>query len=332
MKKILVLVLALALVMALAACGGQTAGSAQQGSSAAQSGAAASGTEEPSSSEAPVETIPPVSSDVPVETFPPTNPEGPITTTPVTSGTPSSDGSNGSAGIEKIVIDDAVKPENFKLTDSGEKRFQGYYETYTLDNITYQDVLKYEEKLIAQGFYIQYGAYGTETEADNLAYEVKYSFRYTGKEFISDLEGRAKRGEKDPGVLTVTIHPRDLSRYNLPALPEGDWRIDDNAESGWVMHRLNSTVNCTKAERVALAKSYVETLKGSGYTLNAEEHPEGKEGNYVAGYIPYYYYYAEDGENRSVEVVVCTSEEGDYYRLKGIEDWSKIEITFEKAD
>lgn len=248
--------------------------------------------------------------------------------TTVSSDTTSSDDSEESTEIEKLIIDEAIKPENFKLSDSGAD-----YETYTLENITYRDVMNYENKLLTNGFYIQRYAFGSKVEADNLAYEVKYKFQYTGTAYITsytEFEERAKQGQNDPGSLTVTVRVRDLSHYNLPQLPEGDWTIDDNAKSGWIIHKLGSYVNCTKAERVAIAKNYVESLKGNGYTVNAEEYPEGKKGNYVQGYIPLYYYYAEDESNNNVEVVVSTDEDFPYTQA-GIDEWSEIKITFRKA-
>lgn len=233
--------------------------------------------------------------------------------------------------IKELIIDEAVKPENFILSDSGEN-----YETYTLENITYSDLMKYESKLTEEGFYIQRSAFGRPIEADNLNYEIKYQFQYTGTAYITSdtqLEERAAQGEEDYGNLTVTVRARDLSHYNLPPLPEEDWRTDDDAKKGWVMHRLNTYVNCSRETRMTLAKDYVEALKDAGYTLNAEEYPEGKEGNYVNGYIPLYYYYAEDENKNNVKVVVSSDEEIPY-SLVGVkaEEWAEIEITFKKAE
>ena len=229
--------------------------------------------------------------------------------------------------VEKLIIEETVKPENAKLSDSGTD-----YETYIIENITYQEVMNYESKLIANGFNIQRGSFAYPVEADNLKYEIQYQFQYTGPDYISshaELENRVAQGKVDEGNLTVTVKVRDLGSYNLPQLPRGKWRTTDNGK--FVIHNLNSYENCSQAERVALAKGYVDSLKTAGYTINTEEHPEGKEGNYVRGYIPLYYYYAEDANNNSVEVIASTKEDGPY-TLAGVDDWAEVKITLKRAE
>ena len=248
------------------------------------------------------------------------------------SATTSTNDSSMDTAPENLIINEDVKPENFKLSDSGED-----YETYTLENIPYREVLDYKNILIEKGFCITSYSMGSDIEADRIDYEIKYKFQYSGTESIisfTELERRAEQGLEDPGVLTVTVRVRDLSQYNLPELPEGDWCIDDGikrGEYGWVMHRLNSYVNCTKAERVALAKSYVESLKENGYTVNAEEYPEGKELDYTSSYVPLYNYYAEDENGRTVEVYVYEDLAFPYTQA-GVDEWAGVEITFKSAE
>lgn len=229
--------------------------------------------------------------------------------------------------IKKIVIDEAVKPENFQLSASGED-----FESYTLENITYRDVMNYESKLIDNGFYIQRRSFGSEVIADTVAYEIKYLFQYSGTDYITsytEFEERAKQGQSDPGNLTVTVRARDLAGYNLPSLPEEDWTIDDGGKSGWIICKRGSYVNCTKAERVALAKGYAKTLKAAGYTVNAEEYPEGKELGYTSNYVHLYDFYAEDENGCTVELEVYEDLEFPYTQA-GVDEWAGVEITFKR--
>lgn len=247
--------------------------------------------------------------------------------TVVSDNSTSSENSEEPTEIKKIVIDEAVKPENFQLSASGED-----FESYTLENITYRDVMKYESKLIDNGFYIQRRSFGSEVIADTVAYEIKYLFQYSGTDYITsytEFEERAKQGQSDPGNLTVTVRARDLAGYNLPSLPEEDWTIDDGGKSGWIICKRGSYVNCTKAERVALAKGYAETLKAAGYTVNAEEYPEGKELGYTSNYVHLYDFYAEDKNGCTVELEVYEDLEFPYTQA-GVDEWAGVEITFKR--
>ena len=247
--------------------------------------------------------------------------------TVVSDNSTSSEHSEEPTEIKKIVIDEAVKPENFQLSASGED-----FESYTLENITYRDVMNYESKLIGNGFYIQRRSFGSEVIADTVAYEIKYLFQYSGTDYITsytEFEKRAKQGQSDPGNLTVTVRARDLAGYNLPSLPEEDWTIDDGGKSGWIICKRGSYVNCTKAERVALAKGYAETLKAAGYTVNAEEYPEGKELGYTSNYVHLYDFYAEDENGCTVELEVYEDLEFPYTQA-GVDEWAGVEITFKR--
>lgn len=247
--------------------------------------------------------------------------------TVVSDNSTSSENSEEPTEIKKIVIDEAVKPENFQLSASGED-----FESYTLENITYRDVMNYESKLIDNGFYIQRRSFGSEVIADTVAYEIKYLFQYSGTDYITsytEFEERAKQGQSDPGNLTVTVRARDLAGYNLPSLPEEDWTIDDGGKSGWIICKRGSYVNCTKAERVALAKGYAETLKAAGYTVNAEEYPEGKELGYTSNYVHLYDFYAEDENGCTVELEVYEDLEFPYTQA-GVDEWAGVEITFKR--
>ena len=247
--------------------------------------------------------------------------------TVVSDNSTSSENSEEPTEIKKIVIDEAVKPENFQLSASGED-----FESYTLENITYRDVMNYESKLIDNGFYIQRRSFGSEVIADTVAYEIKYLFRYSGTDYITsytEFEERAKQGQSDPGNLTVTVRARDLAGYNLPSLPEEDWTIDDGGKSGWIICKRGSYVNCTKTERVALAKGYAETLKATGYTVNAEEYPEGKELGYTSNYVHLYDFYAEDENGCTVELEVYEDLEFPYTQA-GVDEWAGVEITFKR--
>lgn len=232
---------------------------------------------------------------------------------------------------EKLVISEAVKPANFTLTDSGAD-----YETYFIENVCYEDVMNYESTLRNEGFYIHGSSYGYDKEAESLQYDVKYNFNYKGTSYVTNydqFEERAAKGEKDYGDLNVTVRARDLSGYNLPELPKDSWFFQDNAIKGTFYHCLSTYENCGRDTRKNMATDYVEKLKASGYTVNAEEYPDGKEGNYVTGYVPLYYYYAEDANKNSVKVVVSSSEDV-AVSLVGLTsaEWAKIEITFKKGE
>lgn len=303
MKKAIALLLTLLMVLSLAACGSRTntEGSSSTGE---QTGATTSIPEQdkkPSSSQ---------------ET---SNPDG----TSV-----SSDNSNWGESVDSI-IDKMAKPSNAVISDSGAD-----YVTYTLNNATYQDVIDYENILKPEVFFIRltstYGNY--EAEADHVQAEIKIVFRYTGTEYISspaDYAKRAEQGIKDPGILSVTIRMRALGSYNLPALPEGDWRTDDN--NYYVIHKLNSYKNCSKEERRTLAKNYVELLKAGGYTLDVAEYPDGKDGNYVAGYESLYEFSAKDKIGNHVTVKVATRKNFDPYHEANTDDWAEVEITLKKV-
>lgn len=243
------------------------------------------------------------------------------------SDTTSSDDNSKGAGLGNLIIDEDVKPENFILSDKGSD-----YEAYTIENIPYRDVLGYKNRLSEKGFSITSYSMGSEIEADRLDYEIKYKFQYSGTETIinfTELERRAEQGMEDPGILTVKIRARDLSQHNLPELPEEDWTIDDGGKSGWIICKRASYVNCTKAERVALGKGYAETLKTAGYTVNAEEYPEGKELGYTSNYVHLYDFYAEDENGCTVELEVYEDLAFPYSQA-GIDEWAGVEITFKR--
>lgn len=62
--------------------------------------------------------------------------------------------------------------------------------------------------------------------------------------------------------------------------------------------------------------------------MNVEEHPEGKEGNYVWYYVPLYDFYVEDASGNSVEVKVWENLEFSSSIQTDIDEWVEIEITF----
>lgn len=227
-------------------------------------------------------------------------------------------------------LDKIPKPQNTEITDSGED-----YVTYTLRNATSKDVLDYEDILREEGMYVHltYYSYNNyESEAEYVPAEIKIRFHYTGKEYIStdsEFRKRAKNGMEDRGDLSVTIRMRDLGSYNLPLLPNGDWCTDD--DSNYVIHTLNSFVSCGKEERKSLAKDYVELLKSNGYTLEAMEYSDGKDGTYKVGYESLYYFSAMDQTGNCVTVSVGT-EELDPYMLYDTDDWAEIEITLKKVE
>lgn len=232
---------------------------------------------------------------------------------------------------EKVIISEAVKPANCTLSESGAD-----YETYLIENISYEEVMNYESQLRNEGFYIQGTSYGYDREADGLKYEIKYNFKYTGTAYVTNydqFEERVAKGEKDYGDLTVIVRARNLDGYNLPELPKENWAIQDGAVKGVVYQKLSTYVNCGRDTRKNMAIDYVKALKASGYTVNAEEFPDGKEGKYVTGYIPLYYYYAEDENKNSVKVVV-SSDETIPTSLVGVtsDEWAQIEVTFKKGE
>ena len=96
------------------------------------------------------------------------------------------------------------------------------------------------------------------------------------------------------------------------------------------MCELGSYVNCSKEERKTTAKSYVETLKGNGYSLNVEEYPDGKELSYTSSQVPLYNFYAEADNGGSVKVYVYEDLAFPYSQA-GVDEWAGIEITFKKA-
>lgn len=298
MKRILALIFTLIMVMSLAACGNSTKRSNVSDNT---------GDGDVTETE-----IPDIS-----ETLAPEGSQGDTD--------PSGNGDE-TTEAEKLIIAEDIKPENFILSDSGAD-----YETYTIENISYRDVLDYKDRLVEKGFCIQSYSMGSEIEADNLAYEIKYKFQYTGTESIisfTELERRAEQGLEDTGTLTVTVRARNLNGYNLPELPEGAWNIFDNDKKKVIVHTLKPVLGCSKEERITAAKNYVELLKGNGYSLNVEEHPEGKEGNYVWYYVPLYDFYAEDASGNSVEVKVWENLEFSSSIQTDIDEWVEIEITF----
>ncbi len=240
-------------------------------------------------------------------------------------------GNNVIGESEKVIISEAVKPANGTLSDSGAD-----YETYLIENISYEEVMNYESKLRKGGFYIQGTSYGYDREADGLKYEITYKFNYKGTAYVTNydqFEERVAKGEKDYGDLTVTVRARNLDGYNLPELPKENWSIQDGAIKGVVYQKLSTYENCGRETRKNMAMDYVKELKASGYTVNAEEFPNGKEGKYVTGYIPLYYYYAEDENKNSVKVVV-SSDENVPTSLVGVtsDEWAQIEVTFKKGE
>ncbi len=314
MKRFIAFMLCLAVAVSMAACGSETKNEEEALGDAGQSGVESDiedGDTEASSVDELEET------EEPETEAPETEPAAP----------------------EIPAVDLTLKPENAELTDSGDDGFR-YYETYTLKDATYQEVVDFEEYLRGRDFYITNGS-GTgyyKNTAEHLSAKVEELFEYTGPDYISSSDQFAERLEKgieDRGDFSVTIKMRDLSAYNFPELPKAEWYFSDN--NGNITAVLSTPNDCEIETRVTLAKDFVEELKKSGYDKDVTEYPEGRDDIKLSeDYISEYSFMAYDdiGNRATVTVVSSKGTAERYCMLNGydIDEWSKVEIVFRKAE